>query len=180
LRAKVHGLPSVPGLRDHLDPLVGGEHLGHPLAPPSRPLVVPLMLTYDVLVIALGLGVWGSAGAKRALRVVGGLLVAYGVVGLTGPFSPIHLLEVLAAGEETLTDTMHGIITMVLVLFMLVAIGFGAAAFGKWFRLYSIATVLLLAVFGVLTGLDQPQLVADLPTPWMGVWERIVRSGALP
>ena len=99
---------------------------------------------------------------------------------MAGPFSPIHLREALTAGEGTLTDTMHGIITIVLVLFMLLAIGFGAAAFGKWFLLYSIATVLLLAVFGVLTGLDQPQLVADLPTPWMGVWERIVRSGALP
>src|SRR5687767_885542 len=27
---------------------------------PSRPLVVPLMLTYDVLAIAFGLGVWRS------------------------------------------------------------------------------------------------------------------------
>ncbi|MDQ3861992.1 MAG: DUF998 domain-containing protein [Actinomycetota bacterium] len=140
---------------------------------PSRPLVVPLLLTYDVLVIAFGVGVWGSAGRKRALRVVGGLLVAYGVVGLAGPFAPIHLREALAAGEGTLSDTMHGIITMVLVLFMLLAIGFGAAAFGKRFRLYSIATILLLVVGGVLTGLDQPQLTANQPTPWMGVWERI-------
>lgn len=140
---------------------------------PTRPLVVLLLLTYDLLVIAYGLGVWESAGRKRALRVVGGLLVAYGVVGLAGPFAPIHLREALAAGEATLTDTMHGIITMVLVLFMLLAIGFGAAAFGKRFRLYSIATILLLVVGGVMTGLDQPRLAADLPTPWMGVWERI-------
>jgi hypothetical protein len=41
--------------------------------------------------------VWGSAGAKRALRVVGGLLVAYGVVGLARQFFPIHLREALAA-----------------------------------------------------------------------------------
>jgi hypothetical protein len=140
---------------------------------PSRPLVVPHFLAYDVLVIATGLGVWGSAGRKRALRVVGGLLVAYGVVGLAGPFFPIHLREILAAGKGTLTDTMHGIITMVLVLFMLLAIGFGAAAFGKWFRLYSVATILMLVVGGVLAGLDQPRPAANLPTPWMGVTERI-------
>ena len=115
--------------------------------------------------IAFGLGVWGSAGRKRALRFVGGLLVAYGVVGLAGPFFPIHLREALAAGEGTLTDTMHGIITMVLVLFMMLAIGFGAAAFGKRFRLYSIATILMLVVGGVLAGLDQPRLAANLPTP---------------
>jgi hypothetical protein len=140
---------------------------------PSRPLVVPLLLTYDVLAIAFGLGVWGSAGEKRSLRVVGGLLVAYGVVGLAGPFAPIHLREALAAGGATLTDTMHAIITMALVLLMLLAIGFGAAAFGKRFRLYSIATILMLVVGGVLTGLDQPRMEANLPTPWMGVWERI-------
>ena len=140
---------------------------------PSRPLVVPLLLAYDALVIAFGLGVWQSAGRKRALRVVGGLLIGYGVVGLAGPFSPIHLRKALAAGEGTLTDTMHGIITMVLVLLMLLAIGFGAAAFGMRIRLYSIATILMLVAGGVLTGLDQPRLTADLPTPWMGVWERI-------
>jgi uncharacterized membrane protein len=60
-----------------------------------------------------------------------------------------------------------------LVLLMLLAIGFGAAAFGKRFRLYSIATILMLVVGGVLTGLDQPRMEANLPTPWMGVWERI-------
>ena len=31
----------------------------------------------------------------------------------------------------------------------------------------------MLVVGGVFTGLDQPRLVANLPTPWMGVWERI-------
>jgi hypothetical protein len=140
---------------------------------PSRPLVVPLLLTYDVLAIAFGLGVWGAADEKRALRVVGGLLVSYGVVGLAGPFAPIHLREVLAEGGATLTDTMHGIITLVLVLLMMLAIGFGAAAFGMRFRLYSIGTILLLIVGGVLTALDQPRMEANLPTPWMGVWERI-------
>ena len=140
---------------------------------PSRPLVVALFLAYGVLVIAFGLGVWGSAGRKRALRVVGGLLVAYGVVGLAGPFLPIHLREALAAGEGTATDAWHGILTFGGALCYLLAMGFGATAFGKRFRLYSIATMLILVVFGVLTGLDQPQLEANLPTPWMGLWERI-------
>jgi uncharacterized membrane protein len=53
------------------------------------------------------------------------------------------------------------------------AIGFGAAAFGKRFRFYSIATVVILVAFGALTGLDGPRIAANLPTPWVGVWERI-------
>jgi hypothetical protein len=141
---------------------------------PTRPLVVTLMLTYSVLIIAFGWGVWGSARGKRALRVVGGLLVGREVLGIMGTlFFPIHLREALAMGEGTLTDTMHGIITMVGGLFYLLAMGFGATAFGKRFRLYSIGTILALIVFGVLAGLGQPQLAANLPTPWMGVWERI-------
>ena len=28
-------------------------------------------------------------------------------------------------------------------------------------------------VFGVLTFLDAPGIAANLPTPWIGVWERI-------
>jgi hypothetical protein len=136
---------------------------------PSRPLVVLLSLAYAVLVIAFGLGVWGSAGRARVLRVVAGLLVAYGVLGLAAPFAPMHL-----RGEETsLTDTMHIILTMVTVLLMLTAIGFGATAFGKRFRLYSIATILILLLFGALAGLDGPRVAANLPTPWVGVTERI-------
>jgi CubicO group peptidase (beta-lactamase class C family) len=61
----------------------------------------------------------------------------------------------------------------VTVLLMLVAMGFGAVAFGSRFRRYSIATILALLVFGTLTGLDGPRLAANLPTPWMGVTERI-------
>jgi len=70
---------------------------------PSRPLVVPLFITYSVLVIAFGLGVWRSAGRKRNLRVVAGLLIAFGVVCLSGPLTPMHQ----RGAEVTLTDTLH-------------------------------------------------------------------------
>ena len=84
-------------------------------------------------------------------------------------FFPIHLRGV----EGTLTDNMHAILTGVGVLFILLAIVFGATAFGKRFRLYSIVTIVILVVFGVLAGLNGPQMAANLPTPWLGVWERI-------
>jgi hypothetical protein len=138
---------------------------------PTRMLWVSLGIVYTSLVAAFGWGVWQSSPRNRPLRVVGGLMVVYGVVGLFWP--PMHQREVLATGGGTLTDTMHIVFTMVTVLLMLLAIGFGAAAFGKRFRLYSIATILILLVFGGLTGLDAPRIQANLPTPWAGVWERI-------
>lgn len=136
---------------------------------------MPLLFAYDGLVIAFGLGVWGSSGRKRPLSVVAGLLVGYGVTGLVGPFAPMHHRGV----GGTLTDTMHVVVTMVLVLFIVLIIGFGAAAFGKRFRLFSIGTILALVAFGALAGFDGSRLAANLPTPWLGVKERINIGGFL-
>jgi len=91
----------------------------------------------------------------------------------------MHQREVLAAGGGTWSDTLHVVLGLMTVLFMLVAIGFGATAFGKAFRLYSIVTILILFVFGALTGLESPRLQANLPTPWIGLWERINIMGFL-
>jgi hypothetical protein len=134
---------------------------------PTRPLWVWLGTVYALLVAAFGWGVWKSAGRNRPLRVVGGLMVVDGVISLYWPL--MHL----RGAEFTLTDTMHIVWAMVTVLLMMLAIGFGAAAFSKWFCLYSIATMVILVVFGALTGMDGPQIAANLPTPWVGVWERI-------
>ena len=134
---------------------------------PTRPLWVVLGTVYTVLVAAFGLGIWISAGRNRRLRPVGGLLIAYGVLGLVWP--PMHL----RGSEPSLTDTLHIAFAIVTVLLMMFAIGFGAAAFGKQFRRYSVATLVILVGCGVLTGLDGPRIAANLPTPWVGVWERI-------
>jgi hypothetical protein len=56
---------------------------------------------------------------------------------------------------------------------MLTVMGLAAAALGKRFRFYTIATVVLWLVFGTLTFLDSPEVASGDPTPWIGVWERI-------
>jgi hypothetical protein len=61
----------------------------------------------------------------------------------------------------------------VIALFTLLAVGFAATALGKRFRIYSIATLLLLVVFGTLAALEGARIAAQLPTPWLGVTERI-------
>lgn len=114
---------------------------------------------------------WGSARRNRPLHIVGGLLVASGIIGLAWP--PMHQRAVLAAGGGTLTDTLHIVWSALTVLLFMLEIGFGAAALGKRFRVYCIATIVILVVFGALTFLDAPRVAANLPTPWIGVWERI-------
>jgi hypothetical protein len=49
----------------------------------------------------------------------------------------------------------------------------GTVAFKGIFRYYSIVTMTLFIVFGILAGALQPQYIANLPTPMMGIWERI-------
>jgi len=138
---------------------------------PTRSTWVPLSIGYSLLVAAFGWGVLQSAGQIRTLRVVGWLIVANALLGLAWP--PMHQREVLAAGGGTLTDTLHIVWTVVTNVLFMLQIGFAAVALGKRFRLYSIATMVMLVAFGALTGMEAPGLEANLPTPLIGVWERI-------
>ena len=138
---------------------------------PTRALWVALGSVYTLLAAIFGLGVWKSANGNRFLKIVGIFIIIYGLLGLFWP--PMHQREVLAAGGATLTDTLHTVWTIATVLLMLLAIGFGSMALGKRFRLYSIMTMLILLSFGLLTGMDAPQVQANQPTPLAGVWERI-------
>ena len=140
---------------------------------PTQRLWMLLGPLYTLLVTAFGWGVWQSAGQSRTVRIVGGLMLAFGSLGLLWPFAPMHQREVLAAGGGTVSDTMHVVLGAVTVLLMFLAIGFGAAAFGRRFRLYSIVSGVVLLAFGALTFWDAPRLQANLPTPWIGLWERI-------
>jgi hypothetical protein len=138
---------------------------------PTRALWVALGIVYTLLLVAFGWGIWASARGSRALRVVGVMMIGTAVLGLFWP--PMHLREALAAGGRTLTDTLHIVWMIASGLLTLVAMAFSAAAFGKRFRLYSVATFVLMLVFGALTGVEAPQMEANLPTPWIGVWERL-------
>ena len=138
---------------------------------PTRALWVPLGIAYTLLVAAFGWGVYRSANEKRSLRTVGILLIINGLVGLA--WSPMHQREVIAAGGATFTDTWHIIMSVITVLLMFFSIGFGATALGKGFRIYSIVTILIFIIVGILTFKEAPAIDKNLPTPFIGVWERI-------
>ena len=140
---------------------------------PTRWLWTWLGSIYTALVAAFGWGVWKSAGRRRRIRIVGATILAYGSLGLLWPFAPMHQREVLAAGGGTLSDTMHVVLGGVTVLLMFLVIGFGATAFGRRFRVYSIVSGVVLLAFGGLTFFEAPRVQTDLPTPWIGLWERI-------
>jgi hypothetical protein len=138
---------------------------------PTRSLWVSLGILWTLVYFGFGWGVWLSAGGSRALRVAGAVIIAACIFGLFWP--PMHQREALAAGGKTLTDTLHIVWTAGNGILTLLAMGFGAAALGKRFRLYSIVTMVILVVAGALTSRDAHGVDANLPTPWVGVWERI-------
>lgn len=140
---------------------------------PTRTLWNQLGFVYTVLVIAFGVGIWMSAGGSRALRAAGALFVADGVIGAFWP--PMNM----RGTEPTLTDTLHIVWTAFWFVVMLSAMGFAVAALGKRFRLYTFVTLVAFLVFGTLTALEAPGIATNLPTPWIGLWERINMAAAM-
>jgi hypothetical protein len=138
---------------------------------PTRALWVPLGTVWTILYGAFGWGVLRSAESSRMLRLAGCSILGGALLGIFWP--PMHLREVLAAGGGTLTDTLHLVWTGANALLTLLAMGFAAAALGGGFRIYSLASMAVLVPAGVMTSLDAPQVQANLPTPWIGVWERV-------
>jgi hypothetical protein len=140
---------------------------------PTRPLWVVLAIFYTLLATGFGWGVRMAAGDNRPLRVAGTLLTVYGALGILWIFAPMHLRPVLAASGGTLSDTLHIALAVVTELLFLLALGFAAAAVGGSFRVYSIVTVLGLIVFAIPVFRESPRVGANLPTPLIGVWERV-------
>jgi hypothetical protein len=138
---------------------------------PTRPLWLALAVVYALLVVAFGFGLRSSAGRDRHLRIAGTVLIAYAVFGVFWP--PMHQRGV----ETSLTDLGHIVWTAITVPLMLVVIGYAAAALGRRFRIYSMFSVAIILGFGALTGMSGGRIPKDLPTPWLGVWERIGIAG---
>lgn len=136
---------------------------------PTRSFVVAAGFVFVVLLIAFAAGVWRSARAERAVRVSAAMLAGWGLVNLPGAFFSMRL-----RGEGSLAvDAGHLILTALTVVFIVLAVGFGAGAGGRRFRMYSIATVVAVLAFGALASTQAPAVAAGQPTPWLGLIERV-------
>ncbi|MEC5191452.1 MULTISPECIES: DUF998 domain-containing protein [unclassified Arthrobacter] len=142
---------------------------------PTRTALIVEGFFYEGLIIAFGIGVWQSARGKTALRVTGSLFIAYGAVGpLWLPFPMTARVDIMPTAAFAVTDVMHLILGAVDALLYVAILGFGAAALGKGFRVYSILTLVVVLVFGAWTNSFVPLVAAGQPTPWLGVVERVM------
>jgi len=66
---------------------------------------------------------------------------------------------------------------VVVPLFTPSSIVFAIAAFRGWFRLYTVATVVILLLPAVFAFRYVPEVQANLPTPGLGLGERVAQYG---
>jgi hypothetical protein len=137
----------------------------HLTGAPSKWMLDPWEgLVYNALVIAFGIGVRRSAEGSRALRAIGGLQI------LSGATFPLWLLFAEASLGAHLVLAVVGILTW------LGSMGFGAAAFGRRFRIYSLMSLAVVVTSNALALAYAPQVAEGQPTPWIGLYERIAFS----
>jgi PPOX class probable F420-dependent enzyme len=139
------------------------------LGSPVRPLMVTVMTVHGLLLAAFAGGIWRTAGQNRRLRWAGSALFAATAVSIwLHPFFPMSSRWL----ERSFTDTMHETLTFAWLPIIFAAVALAAVAYRGWFRLYSLATVLVLMGFGAASGIAIQGLEQN-DTPWAGVFERI-------
>ncbi len=137
---------------------------------PTRPFLVAMFVPYNLLLAAFGADVCASGGGKRTARAAGAMLAGDAAVGMAG----LLVFEMDQRGAKaTPRGALHGPVTGVLSLFIVLAMGFAAQLRGAAFRLYSYAMMLILAVFGGWVSMDAPRIAAGESTPGAGIKERV-------
>jgi hypothetical membrane protein len=142
---------------------------------PTRPAILAVLSIYALLLLAFGIGVRQAAQGNRALRLTGDLLIVYALtVPIWFPFPLTARGEMeAAAADMPVTDTMHMVLGLATYLLTFAFIGVGAAALGRRFRVYSVATIVTVLVFSAATFAFVPRVMSGEPTAWLGVVERI-------
>src|SRR5688500_15431251 len=89
---------------------------------PTRSFMVALLgAPYNLLVAALGMGVWASPVWKRVARITGAMLVLYAIFSFLG--GTVFQMDVRGT-EGTARGALHPLATVVMILFMLLSMGF--------------------------------------------------------
>lgn len=139
---------------------------------PSKQFLRAMLPVFTALLVGFGVGVWRSADGRRALRICGALFLAGGVVGITWLWFPMTTREAMGTGPMAANDVGHLVLSGLTILLLLLQMGFGAAALGTWFRVFTVVAALTLLGFGALTSV-RASSVSTGDTPLMGLYERV-------
>lgn len=136
---------------------------------PSRAFWLAMSYPYTVLSLAFAAGVWRASMNRRSLQVAAVIIGLFAVNSLLWGLAPMH-----ARGTEfTATDTLHIAFVVPTIILMLAFMSFGAAGLGRGFRIFTVLTVAAMLAAGALVGTEVGAIAQGLPTPWMGLVERV-------
>jgi hypothetical protein len=137
---------------------------------PSRNTWMALGFPHAALTFAFAYGVWRTSAGRWSLMVTAALLALFALNSfLWGWVAPMHMRGV----AFTATDTLHIAFTVVAVVLMVSFMTIGARPFGRRFRWFSGLTVAAMLICGGIVGTQVPAIARGLPTPWMGLVERV-------
>jgi hypothetical protein len=136
---------------------------------PTADLLAPFYRAWSLLFLAFILSLWRLGRSRPPLRRSAAFLVGVAVVGTGFALFPMNQ----RSATPTFSDTMHLLIAGATILLLAGAMLTAARAFGRGFRIYSSASAAVMLIFFVLTMRDVPNVAADLPTPNMGLNERV-------
>lgn len=134
---------------------------------PTAWLVVPLFSISSLLLFVFSVGVWMSAGRDLWQRTMALSFFGSGIIGLLlWTLFPMHM----RGSARTFTDTMH--LILAINPFVLLSLVAGGVSFANGFRVYSIATIIVLSALAIPAFLYAPDIAANRPTPLLGIAER--------
>jgi hypothetical protein len=136
---------------------------------PVRPLMVTVILIPNVLLLAFGIGLLRVA-RRRSLWWIGALQVAeFMLAGIA-----THTFWAMSSRDMAtgFNDTMHITLSVVFSLLVVAMMVLSAVAYPGWFRLYALATTVVVAGCGMASSLAMAG-IGQNHTPWAGGFERI-------
>jgi hypothetical protein len=143
---------------------------------PTRSIVVPFELAYDLLMTAFGIGLWQVAEGSPFLRVAAALVIANALISLVVIlFFPMRL----GSTDKPPISSTHLVLMATSVLCFLLAILLGGVAQGGWFLFFSLSIPFLYMVLAVArTIILGPRKQLD-PRSTIGAQERTMAAGYL-
>lgn len=136
---------------------------------PTRGLGVALWEAHNALLAAFAVGLWMVA-RRPGLRVTAALLLAVAAIGAVStvmfPMNP-------RGAARGVSDIGHVTSITANAFLIMTAMGFAAAALGRRFGLYALATIAVMLALGTWSMSEAGHVAAGLPTPWTGIRERV-------
>lgn len=138
---------------------------------PYRTLWQIVTFIQNPMLIVFGGGIVNLASGQKRIRMMwlGKLIMVWGSLGFLWLLTPMNV-----RGEiGSTTDTMHLIMTGITVLLIIVLMIVGARVGDRRFYWYTWGSLALMMVAGILTGRQTEAVALNMPTPGMGITERI-------